>query len=103
RRGIATVVMGASFRSTAQIEALAGCDRLTISPELLQQLDADSGALPRRLSPPAAANIDDAAIDAARFEHDLAADAMASEKLSSGIDAFVADLHALRQMVAQRL
>ncbi|WP_191863875.1 transaldolase, partial [Stenotrophomonas sp. AS012628] len=49
RRGSSTVVMGASFRSTAQIEALAGCDRLTISPDLLEKLDADHGELPRKL------------------------------------------------------
>ncbi|MGE8222977.1 MAG: transaldolase, partial [Stenotrophomonas sp.] len=49
RRGSPTVVMGASFRSTAQIEALAGCDRLTISPDLLEKLDADHGELPRKL------------------------------------------------------
>ncbi|MGV8960188.1 MAG: transaldolase [Stenotrophomonas sp.] len=103
RRGSPTVVMGASFRSTAQIEALAGCDRLTISPELLEKLDADHGALPRQLLPAAAEAVDVAAIDAATFERDLAADAMATEKLATGIDAFVADLHALRQMIAQRL
>ncbi|MBP6457731.1 MAG: transaldolase, partial [Pseudoxanthomonas sp.] len=54
RRGSPTVVMGASFRSTAQIEALAGCDRLTISPDLLEKLDQDHGELPRKLSPIAA-------------------------------------------------
>lgn len=50
QRGSSTVVMGASFRSTAQIEALAGCDRLTISPDLLEKLDAEHGELPRKLS-----------------------------------------------------
>ncbi len=103
RRGIATVVMGASFRSTAQVEALAGCDRLTISPDLLEKLQADHGQLPRKLVPVAVEAVNDAPVDAARFESDLAADAMAAEKLASGIDAFVADLDALRQMIAQRL
>src|ERR671910_64630 len=51
RRGVSTVVMGASFRNAGEIEALAGCDRLTISPGLLDELARDEGALPRRLSP----------------------------------------------------
>ena len=49
--GFKTVVMGASFRNVGEIEALAGCDRLTISPQLLEQLSKDEGALPRRLDP----------------------------------------------------
>ena len=53
--GINTVVMGASFRNAGEIEALAGCDRLTISPQLLDELANDSGNLPRRLEPAAAA------------------------------------------------
>src|SRR5690606_22927474 len=77
RRGSPTVVMGASFRSAAQIEALAGCDRLTISPDLLEKLDADFGELPRKLSPSAAEVGTIAAIDEARFDADMAADPMA--------------------------
>ncbi len=103
RRGAATVVMGASFRSTAQIEALAGCDRLTISPELLEKLDAETGELPRKLSPGGADGKHDAPIDAARFASDLAADAMATEKLREGIAAFAKDLAGLRQTIANRL
>lgn len=99
RRGSATVVMGASFRSTAQIEALAGCDRLTISPELLEALDADHGALPRKLVAGAAEPVAVAPIDAARFAADLAADPMATEKLSTGIDAFAKDLEGLRARI----
>ncbi len=49
--GVKTVVMGASFRNTGEIEALAGCDRLTISPQLLEKLSKDEGPLPRRLDP----------------------------------------------------
>ena len=49
--GFKTVVMGASFRNTAEIEALAGCDRLTISPQLLEELSKGEGELPRRLDP----------------------------------------------------
>ncbi len=103
RRGSPTVVMGASFRSTAQIEALAGCDRLTISPDLLEKLDADLGELPRRLVPGAAEAVDVTPIDQARFDADMAADPMATEKLATGIDAFAKDLQALRQRVADEL
>ena len=103
RRGSPTVVMGASFRSTAQIEALAGCDRLTISPDLLEKLDADNGDLPRKLSPGAVETGAATPIDAARFAADLAADAMATEKLRDGIAAFAKDLVGLRQTIADRL
>ena len=103
RRGSPTVVMGASFRSTAQIEALAGCDRLTISPDLLEKLDADHGELPRKLVAGAAESVQVTPIDAARFAADLAADPMATEKLASGIDAFAKDLEALRQTIRERL
>ena len=103
KRGSQTVVMGASFRSTAQIEALAGCDRLTISPDLLEKLDADHGELPRKLSPVAADGAQITAIDAARFAKDLAADPMATEKLSSGIDVFAKDLQALRETIRGKL
>ena len=103
RRGSPTVVMGASFRSTAQIEALAGCDRLTISPDLLEKLDADLGELPRRLVPAAAEAVDVTPIDQMRFDADMAADPMATEKLATGIDAFAKDLQALRQRIADEL
>lgn len=104
RRGSPTVVMGASFRSTAQIEALAGCDRLTISPDLLEKLAAENGELPRKLAP---GKDDDGAferpVDAERYATDLAADPMATEKLRDGIAAFAKDLDALRATIAQRL
>ena len=103
RRGSATVVMGASFRSTAQIEALAGCDRLTISPDLLEKLEADTGALPRKLSPGQAEANTAPPIDAASFAADLAADPMATEKLRDGIAAFAKDLAGLRETIAARL
>ncbi|MBN5052082.1 transaldolase [Stenotrophomonas sp. LMG 10879] len=103
RRGSPTVVMGASFRSTAQIEALAGCDRLTISPDLLEKLDADHGALPRKLVAGAAEAVQVTPIDAATFAADLAADPMATEKLATGIDAFAKDLEALRQRIREAL
>jgi len=103
RRGSPTVVMGASFRSTAQIEALAGCDRLTISPDLLEKLDADHGELPRKLSPGQADGAQIAPIDATQFAADLAADPMATEKLASGIDTFAKDLQALRETIRHKL
>ncbi|QZN82528.1 transaldolase [Stenotrophomonas sp. DR822] len=103
RRGSPTVVMGASFRSTAQIEALAGCDRLTISPDLLEKLDADHGALPRKLVAGAAEAVQVTPIDAAKFAADLAADPMATEKLATGIDAFAKDLEALRERIRSEL
>lgn len=103
RRGSKTVVMGASFRSTAQIEALAGCDRLTISPDLLEKLDADHGALPRKLVAGAANGAAVPPIDAAKFAADLAADPMATEKLATGIDAFAKDLEALRERIRAAL
>jgi transaldolase len=103
RRGSPTVVMGASFRSTAQIEALAGCDRLTISPDLLEKLDADHGALPRKLVAGAAEAVQVTPIDAAKFAVDLAADPMATEKLATGIDAFAKDLQALRERIRSEL
>jgi len=104
RRGAATVVMGASFRSTAQIEALAGCDRLTISPDLLDKLESETGTVERKLWPmdeksPAS----ESPIDEARYRRDLEADAMASEKLRDGIDVFAKDLAALRESIATRL
>jgi transaldolase len=102
--GIRTVVMGASFRNTGEIEALAGCDRLTISPALLDELARDEGALPRRLSPdmigeaPARLRLDEKA-----FRFALNEDAMATEKLAEGIRQFVKDLQSLRGLVARRL
>ena len=103
RRGSSTVVMGASFRSTAQIEALAGCDRLTISPDLLEKLDADFGELPRKLVAGAAEAVNVVAIDEAKFDVDMAVDPMATEKLATGIEAFAKDLQTLRQRIADEL
>jgi transaldolase len=96
-----TVVMGASFRNTGEIEALAGCDRLTISPALLEELEADTGPLPRRLSA-ATANTDEVKIcpAEAEFRYDLNGDAMATEKLAEGIRSFVADQIKLEKLIA---
>lgn len=101
--GYDTVVMGASFRNSGEIEALAGCDRLTISPALLEELAADEGELPRRLSPDAATGSDPKAPPAeAAFRYALNDDAMATEKLAEGIRNFVADQVKLEQLIAGR-
>ncbi len=102
--GIGTVVMGASFRNTGEISALAGCDRLTISPQLLAELDADRSPLPRRLDPKTPGEAPEKLeLDEKRFRWLLNEDAMATEKLSEGIRLFAKDLRTLRAMVAERL
>jgi len=103
-RGIKTVVMGASFRSTGELEALAGCDRLTIAPALLDALAKDNGTLVRKLSPDAPGEKgDDVPTDEKSFRWLLNEDQMATEKLSEGIRAFAKDLRSLRALVAQKL
>ncbi len=94
--GIATEVMGASFRNVGQITALAGCDLLTIAPDLLAQLEATDNSitpLTRALDAQAARSMDLPAVnfDEAGFRYALNQDAMASDKLTEGIRAFVAD------------
>ena len=102
--GVRTVVMGASFRSQGEIEELAGCDRLTIAPQLLDQLSKDEGALPRRLSPEIASEAPaKMVLDEAAFRWLLNEDAMATEKLAEGIRAFAKDLRALQAMVSKKL
>jgi transaldolase len=98
--GYDTIVMGASFRNTGEIEALAGCDRLTISPQLLEALDADTGDLPRRLDPAGATSEDaNPAGSEAAFRFDLNEDRMATEKLAEGIRNFVADQRRLETLL----
>ncbi len=99
--GIATEVMGASFRNVGQITALAGCDLLTISPELLAQLAASEAPLSRALEPKAAQALDLPAVnfDEAGFRYALNEDAMATEKLAEGIRAFAADAVKLEQLM----
>ena len=88
-----TEVMGASFRNTSQIVELAGCDLLTISPELLQKLATTDAPLTRKLSPEQARNteVERLDLDEKRFRFMLNEDAMATEKLAEGIRAFCAD------------
>ncbi|MHA7599458.1 transaldolase [Alicycliphilus sp. T452] len=99
--GIATEVMGASFRNTGQIVALAGCDLLTIAPELLAQLAACDAPLARVLDPEAARHVQMAPVqyDEQGFRYALNADAMATEKLAEGIRAFAADAARLEQLM----
>ncbi len=101
--GIKTVVMGASFRNTGQIKALAGCDRLTIAPQLLNELAADNVELPRLLSEDKVSGVAKVEMDEARFRWELNADAMATEKLAEGIRNFDADHQKLLKMIAERM
>ncbi len=98
--GVATEVMGASFRSVGQITALAGCDLLTISPELLAQLAHTTADLPCALSAQRAQalNLHHVAYDEPSFRFALNQDAMATEKLAEGIRAFSADAVKLDQL-----
>jgi len=91
-----TIVMGASFRNTGEIEALAGCDRLTISPALLQELSDDNGELPQKLSAESSTNnsgepIEKQHYNEAEFRLAMNQDAMATEKLAEGIRNFIVD------------
>jgi transaldolase len=101
RFGIATEVMGASFRNVGQITSLAGCDLLTIAPELLAQLAASDAPLQRALDPDAAKVMDLPAVnyDEAGFRYALNEDAMATEKLAEGIRAFAVDAMKLERLL----
>lgn len=103
--GYKTEVMGASFRNIGEICELAGCDLLTISPKLLEQLQETEADLPRKLDPDQAATLDivKITVDKATFEKMHAEDAMASEKLTEGIQGFTKALELLEQLLIQRL
>jgi transaldolase len=103
--GYKTQVMGASFRNIGEIEELAGCDLLTISPQLLAELEATVADLPRKLSPEAAQAlpIERIAVDKATFDEMHAADRMATDKLKEGIEGFSAALVKLETLLAKRL
>ena len=102
---IPTEVMGASFRNTGQILELAGCDCLTISPELMEELSKSTDPLERKLSPEKAkaANVEKLELDEKRFRWLLNENAMATEKLSEGIRKFAADVVKLEKFVASKL
>jgi transaldolase len=101
--GFKTEVMGASFRNTGEILELAGCDLLTISPDLLAELQKAEGKLERKLSPEAASaqEIPEVRMDEKIFRWMLNEDAMATEKLADGIRRFAADLVKLEQFIAR--
>ena len=103
--GYKTVVMGASFRNIGEIRELAGCDLLTISPQLLGELEATQGELPRKLSPDVAKGlqIEKIQMDKATFDRMHAADRMANDKLKEGIEGFSAALVKLETLLAKRL
>lgn len=101
--GYKTVVMGASFRNTGELIALAGCDRLTVSPNLLQDLAATEGTLTRVLSDGGAKATPPARLTEEEFRFALNEDAMATEKLSEGIRGFVADQIKLEKALAEKL
>jgi transaldolase len=103
--GYKTEVMGASFRNIGEITELAGCDLLTISPNLLAELHETVGELPRKLDPAKAIArpIEKLAIDRATFDQMHASDRMASEKLDEGIKGFSKALEMLESLLAKRL
>ncbi|MFV3304625.1 transaldolase [Pseudomonas sp. NY15181] len=98
--GYETVVMGASFRNLGQIEQLAGCDRLTISPDLLQQLADAQGDLPRALQPGGGEARQ--VLDESTFRWQMNEDAMGTEKLAEGIRLFARDQEKLEALLSGR-
>jgi transaldolase len=103
RHGYDTVVMGASFRNTGQVLALAGCDRLTISPELLGELSDTQGDVPRALDEDGTREARPAPLTEAAFRWQHNEDAMATEKLAEGIRKFAADQVKLEALLQQRM
>jgi len=103
--GYKTQVMGASFRNIGEITELAGCDLLTISPQLLAELESTEDDLPRKLDPGHAKNaeIEKMNIDKATFDKMHAEDRMAHDKLKEGIEGFSSALVKLEQLLAKRL
>jgi len=103
--GHATEVMGASFRNVGEVQELAGCDLLTISPPLLGELQKSDAPLARKLSPDTAhgSNIERLALDEKKFRWLMNENAMATEKTAEGIRLFNADAQKLAQLVAAKL
>jgi transaldolase len=99
-----TIVMGASFRNIGEIEQLAGCDRLTISPQLMEELQQDSAVLPRKLDPNSRDNtLEKITLDEKRFRWLMNEDAMATEKLAEGIRNFAKDQVKLETLLQKKL
>jgi transaldolase len=103
RHDYPTVVMGASFRSAGEVLALAGCDRLTISPPLLKVLAEESGVLEAKLVDDGVRDERPARMSENEFRWQHNQDAMATEKLAEGIRLFAADQEKLEQLLASRL
>lgn len=103
--GYKTEVMGASFRNIGEITEIAGCDLLTISPALLSELQNTVADLPRKLDPAKVAtmSIEKISVEKATFDQMHAADKMASDKLSEGIEGFTKALVSLEKLLAERL
>lgn len=99
-----TIVMGASFRNLGEIEQLAGCDKLTISPQLMSELEEDEGHLPQILNPLATThNEQKYSLDEKAFRWELNQDAMATEKLAQGIRSFAEDQIKLEALITDHL
>ncbi len=96
-----TIVMGASFRNVGEIQALAGCDRLTISPALLNELDELQGELPRQLTPMGASSSVEQELTQADFRWEMNEDEMATDKLAEGIRKFMADQRKLEELLGK--
>lgn len=96
-----TIIMGASFRNIGQIELLAGCDRLTISPLLLEKLANDQAPLSRQLSPQQTSAEAKHTLTESQYRWELNEDAMATEKLAEGIRAFAKDQQQLEKLLAK--
>jgi transaldolase len=101
--GFETVVMGASFRNIGQIQALAGCDRLTIAPDLLKELDENTTDLPVALKDTGAKEAKPAKLDEAKFRWGHNENAMATDKLGEGIRKFAADQRKLEELLGAKL
>lgn len=103
--GYKTLVMGASFRNLGEIEQLAGCDLLTISPDLLEKLQNTDGTLERKLSPETAkeSDLEKIAVDEKTFRWLLNEDPMATDKLADGIRKFAADIVKLEAIIKKAL
>lgn len=98
--GYKTIVMGASFRNLGQIEQLAGCDRLTISPDLLEKLSQDNNPLPQVLTPEQGCDESKQILTESQYRWQLNEDAMATEKLAEGIRAFARDQEKLEAILS---
>jgi len=104
KHGYPTEVMGASFRNAGEILELAGCDLLTISPDLLRELHDGQGSLERKLSPESAQSLgeDKLSLDEKAFRWMLNEDQMATEKLSDGIRLFAADAVKMERVILDK-